>query len=66
MRVGERVELSVQRGDHVGMAVAEAGDGRAAGRVEIAAAVGVDDLDARAGDRDGHVNICSAMQNMRH
>ncbi len=66
MRIGERVELRAQGGEHVGMAVAEAGDGRASRRVEIAPAVGVDDLDAGAGNGDRHDNVCGAMQNMRH
>ena len=64
--IGERVELFVHRGEHVGMAVAKARDRRAAGCVEIAPAIGVDDLDPRTGDRDRHVNICSAVQYMRH
>ena len=66
VRIGEGVELFMHRGEHVRVAVAEARDGRAARRVEIALAVGVDDLDPRAGDRDRHVIICSAMQYMRH
>ena len=66
VRIGEGVELFAHGGEHVRVPVAKARDGRAARRVEIAAPVGVDDLDARAGNRDRHVNICSAVQNMRH
>ena len=64
--VGERVELPAQRRDHRRVAMAEARDRRAAGGVEIAPALGVDDLDAGAEDRDGQVGVCGAMQNMRH
>ena len=66
MRVGELIELRAHGGEHVRMAVAEARDSRASRRVEIAPAFGVDDLDARAGDRDRHDNVRGAMQNMRH
>ena len=55
----------MDRGD-TPVAVAEARDRRAAGGVEIAPALGVDDLDAGAGNRDRHVDVCGAMQDMRH
>jgi hypothetical protein len=61
VRIGERVQLFVNGGEHIGMAVAKARDGRAARGVEISAPIGVDDLDPRAGYRDRHGNICSAM-----
>ena len=64
--VGERVELPAQRRDDLRVAMAEAGDRRAARGVEIAPALGVDDLDAGAEDRDRQVGVCGAMQNMRH
>ena len=64
--VGEGVELPVQRRDHVGMAMAEAGHRRSAGGVEIAPAVRVEDLDARASDGDRHDGVRGAMQNVRH
>ncbi len=64
--VGERVQLPMQRRDHVGMAVAEAGHRGAARGVEIAPALGVDDLEAGTRDGDGQDGICSAMQNVRH
>ena len=46
MRLGKRVKLFAHGGEHVRMTMAEAGDGRAARRVEIAPAVGVDNLHA--------------------
>jgi hypothetical protein len=64
--VGERVELLVQRRNHVGVAVAEAGDGGAARGVEITAPAGVDNLEARPRDGDGHDGVCGAVQNVRH
>ena len=66
VRIGEGVELPPHRGEHVRMPVAEAGDRGAARRVEIAPTLGVDDLDARAGNGDGHHGISGAMQNMGH
>ena len=66
MGVGEGVELPVQRRDHVRMAVPEAGHRRAAGGVEIAPALCVDDLEAGARDGDRVNSVCRAMQNMRH
>ena len=66
VRVGQRVELPPHRGQYVRMPMAEARDGRAARRVEIAPALGVDDLDARTGNRDRHHGVWRAMQNMRH
>ncbi len=64
--VGERIELPVQSGEHVRVAVAEAGDRCASRGVEVAPAVGVDDLDARPGHGDRHDSVRGAMQNMRH
>ncbi len=64
--VGQRIELPAHGGEHVGMPVAEAGDGRASRGVEVDATLGVDDLDARAGNRDRHHGVWRAMQNMRH
>ncbi len=66
MRVSQPVQLIVQRSQDIRMAVAKARDGGPAGSVEIALAVGVDDLDAGAGDGDRHDSVCGAMQNMRH
>ena len=48
--IGERVELRMHRGEHVGMPVAEAGDRRAARRIEIVLAAAVaDEKPLRAG-----------------
>jgi hypothetical protein len=66
MSVSERIELSMQGSDHVRMAMAKAGHRGAAGGVQIAPAVGVDDLEARARDGDRVNSVCRAMQNMRH
>ena len=54
VRIGQRVELAPHRGQYVRMPMAEARDRRAARCVEIKPALGVDDLDARAGNRDRH------------
>ena len=66
VRIGQRVELLAHRGHDVRMPVAEARDRRAARRVEVASTLSVDDLDARAGNRDRHPSVWGAMQNMRH
>ena len=56
----------MQRRDHVGMAVAEAGDGRAAGGVDVTLARGVEDLDAPTADGDGQIGVGDAMEDMTH
>ena len=66
VRVGQRLELAPHRDQYVRMRMAQAGDGRAARCVEIAPALGIDDLDARAGNRDRHRSVWGAMQNMGH
>src|ERR1700719_1452814 len=66
VRVGQGVELAPHRDQYVRMPMAQAGDRRAARCVEIAPALGIDDLDARAGNRDRHRSVWGAMQNMRH
>ena len=50
MGIGEPIELLVQRRQHIGMAVAEAGNRGAAGCVDIGFAVAVEQLDALAAD----------------
>ena len=51
--VGDLVELVLDRLDHGGMAVAEAGDRRPARSVEVAPARAVDDVGPVAADRHG-------------
>ena len=64
--VGERVELPVQGGDDVGMAMTEARNRRAARRVEVNLAVGVEELDAAAADGDRHVGFGDAVEDVGH
>jgi hypothetical protein len=66
VRVGDAIDLRVHRGQHVGMAMAEARHRGAAGGVEIAAAVGVDDGAAAAGG--GHRQRAAELtvQNVGH
>jgi hypothetical protein len=64
--MGERVDLPVKRRHDVRVAMTEAGHGRPARGVEIAATFGVDDLDSGGRDGDGHDGVCGAVQNMPH
>src|SRR5580692_8628349 len=66
MSVSKLVELLVKRGDHVGMAVAEAGHRGTAGRIDVALAVLVEQFDALAADGDRHFGIGGAVKNMGH
>ena len=53
MGVGETVRLGMDRGPHVGMRMAEAGDRRPARGVDVGLAVHVEELDALAAHGDG-------------
>ena len=65
--VGQGIELPMQRGGHVRMAMAEAGDGCAAGGVEVTAAVRIEDLEAQTRNGDRKLWFCqNTMQNMGH
>ena len=64
--VGEAVDLGMDCGHHVGMTMAEAGHGRAAGGVEIDATGSVDELDPAAGHGDGQGAGDLAMKEMGH
>ena len=64
--VGKLVELLVKGSNHVGMAVAETGHRRAAGRIDVALAVLVEQFDALAADGDGHLGVGGAVKNMGH
>src|ERR1700730_18631324 len=66
MGIGERVELLVQRSQDVPMSVSETGDGGAAGRVDVALAVLIEQLDALAADGKGHHGIRRTVKNMGH
>src|SRR5689334_4377122 len=66
MGIGDGVELFAQCGNHVGMAMTEARDGGTARGIEIAAAFGVDDLDAAPADRDARRRAGLAMQDVSH
>ncbi len=66
MRVSELVELRMQRGLHVGMAMAEARDRGAARSIDVAAALGVDQLDALAADRGRITGVDLPMQDAGH
>ena len=66
VRVGEAVDLRVHRREHIGVAVAEAGHRRAAGRVEIAPALRVDDPDALSSDRHRRRRAELAMEDVGH
>ena len=66
VRVGDPVDLRVHGADHVGMAVAEARHGGAAGRVEVFAPLGIDDGDAVAGHGDRRRGLQLAVQDAAH
>ena len=53
MGVGDLVELCMQRGQHVRMAMAEAGNRRAARGIDIGAPRIVENVDSLAADGDG-------------
>ena len=64
--VGERVELRVQRGEHVRMAVPQAGHRRAAARVDVAPPVVVEYLDSLAADGHGREAVGGAVEQTGH
>jgi HAMP domain-containing protein len=66
MGVSDGVELAMQCGENIGMAMAEAGDGGAARGVEVALAVAVDEFDALAADGDRHRGIGGAVEDVGH
>ena len=66
VRVGDRVELLVHGGQHVGMAMAEAGHGRAARRVDVLLAGLVRDADAGALGGDRILLVDRAVQDVCH
>jgi hypothetical protein len=66
MRIGKRIELPVHRCAHPRMTMAETGDGSAAGRVDVAAARRVDQMDALAANRRRQVCAETAMDNGGH
>ena len=66
MRIGELVELGMQRGEHVRMAVAEARHCGAARGIDVAASVGVDQFDALAADRGRIVGADLAVKDSCH
>ncbi len=66
VRVGQAVDLLVDRGEHVGVPVAEAGHRGAAAGVEIAPALGVGQEHACAADGDGGLAVQVAMEDAGH
>ncbi len=66
MGVGERVELRVQRGEHVRMTVPQAGHRRAAARVDVAPPVVVEYLDSLAADGHGREAVGGAVEQTGH
>ena len=64
--VGQAIDLRVHRRDHVGMAVAQRGDRRAAGGVEVLAAGGIADQHAGRRDGDGRQLAQLAMEDVGH
>ena len=66
VRVREPVDLRVHRREHVGMAVAEARHGGAAGRVEILLAGCVDEPHAAAADGHRRRRAQLAVEDVRH
>ena len=66
MGKGQLVELRLDRAGYRRMAVAEAGDSRAAGPVEIAFAALVDDVAALTGNSDGIACLHASREHIRH
>ena len=66
MRVFEMVELAAQGGEHVGMRMAKARHGGAAGGIEIVLAIGVTDEKPLPADGNRVIVTDRAMQDMRH
>ncbi len=66
VRVGEAVDLRVHRGDHVRVAVAEAGHRRAARGIDIGAPRGVGDRDAAAPDGGRQLVLHRAVEDPGH
>ncbi len=66
MGIGELVELLMQGGDHIRVAVAKAGHRGAARGVDVAFAGLIEQFDALATDGDGHFGVGGAMKNMGH
>ena len=64
--ISELVELLVERGDHIGMAVAKTRHGRAAGGVDVGLAGLVEQFDALAADGYRHLGVGGAMKNVGH
>ena len=66
VRVSDLVDLLVHRAQDVGMAVAEARHRRAAGRVDVFLARGVDDANAVAGCRKRQRLTQASMEDVAH
>ena len=66
VRVGQPVELVLDRLDHRRMVVPEAGHGGPGGGVQIALAVAVDDVEALAADRDRIGLLGVAVKDVAH
>jgi hypothetical protein len=64
--VGDLVELGAERREDVGMAMAETGDGRAAGGLDVGASVGIEKLDAFAADGNRQRGVDLAVKDMGH
>ena len=66
MGKGQPVELRLDRAGYRRMAVAEAGDSRATGPVEIAFAALVDNIAALTGNSDGIACLHASRKDIRH
>ncbi|SJM32678.1 hypothetical protein BQ8482_300049 [Mesorhizobium delmotii] len=66
MSVGDPVELAVQRGNYVGMSMAEAGDRGSARGVDIVLAARIDQFDPLASDGNGQAAMDLTVKEMSH
>ena len=66
MGIGDGIELAVKRRENIRVAVTETGHRRAAGCIEVAFAIAVEQFDAFAADGDRHHGIGGAVKNMGH
>src|SRR3546814_18088926 len=66
MRLGRLVERLGQGREDRWIAVPEAGHRRAAGGVDVGLAVGIEELDAAAADRDRQAGMDGAMKKVGH
>ena len=66
MHVGDAIDLRVHRGQHVGMRMAQAGDGGAARCVDVGASVRVRDHDTAGARGDGKRVLQLSVQDVAH